>query len=298
MKILWFLILILLFACSSDNERGIKMTMRALAANDTPLTHPEPGEWLYEHKEKGQTYKEYIQSSPSSPFLQRKVIYLQPVGGFSPIQRDVIHYTAEYLQTFFGLEVHISPTLDNTVVPDSAKRTGRDGNEQFLASYILSNQLMTRIPDDAIVYMALTEKDLYPKPSWNFVFGLASYKSRVGVTSIYRFSDYQLDSNNYNRCLERLIKISSHEIGHMFSMKHCTHALCTMNGTNSVTETDGKPNRLCSECTGKLIWNLKIDPASRLKQLREFFIRHKLEDDLDKINADIELLTAKKLFKE
>lgn len=298
MKILKFLLLLVLFSCSSDNARKLKMTMRVLAANDTPLLLPQPGDWLYEHKEKGQTFSEYIKSTPLTISAERKIIFLQPLGNFSPEQKNIIQYTAEYLEIFFGLEVRISPIIDNSIVPDTARRIGREGNEQLLASYILNNVLMKRVPDNAIVYMALTEKDLYPKPSWNFVFGLASYRSRVGVTSIFRFSDYALDSTNYKLCLGRLIKISSHEIGHMFSMKHCTYALCTMNGTNSISETDSKPNRFCSQCTGKLIWNLKVDQANRLKKLREFFIKHKLEDDLDKLNADFKLLEAKKLFKE
>lgn len=297
MKILKFLLLLVLFSCSSGNARKLKMTMRVLATNDTPLLLPQPGDWLYEHKEKGQTFTEYIKSTLLTISAERKIIFLQPLGNFSPEQKNIIQYTAEYLEIFFGLEVRISPIIDNSIVPDTARRIGREGNEQLLASYILNNVLMKRIPDNAIVYMALTEKDLYPKPSWNFVFGLASYRNKVGVTSIYRFSDYKLDSANYNLCLNRLIKISSHEVGHMFSMKHCTYALCAMNGTNSISETDSKPNRLCSQCTGKLIWNLKVDQANRLKKLREFFIKHKLEDELDKINADIKLLEAKKLFK-
>jgi archaemetzincin len=39
--------------------------------------------------------------------------------------------------------------------------------------------------------MAITEKDLYPKPDWNFVFGLASYTEQIGVTSMYRLLSYK-----------------------------------------------------------------------------------------------------------
>lgn len=280
----------IIVSCNPTREKEIERTVRTLRVNDIGLNSPQPGEWLYEHKEKGQSFEEYIKSSPLQPSSTRNVIYLQPVGEFDSVRREIIRYTADYLHAFFGLEVVIAETIPNKVFPDSVRRIGREGNEQILASYVLNEVLMKRIPDDAIAYMALTEKDLYPKPSWNFVFGLASYRNRVGVTSVYRFANYHLESGNYNRCLSRLIKIASHELGHMFSMKHCTYAVCAMNGTNSVMETDSKPNRLCSECTGKLLWNLKMDKLFRLKQLQNFFTRHNLKEDYDLLTADIELL--------
>lgn len=46
--------------------------------------------------------------------------------------------------------------------------------------------------------MGITEKDLFPKPEWNYVFGLASYEDGVGVTSIYRFADGHLKDSNFN----------------------------------------------------------------------------------------------------
>ena len=40
--------------------------------------------------------------------------------------------------------------------------------------------------NDAFCILAVTNWDLYPRPAWNFVFGLASPEDQVGVFSFYR----------------------------------------------------------------------------------------------------------------
>ncbi|MGE8553939.1 MAG: hypothetical protein ACN6OB_08375 [Chryseobacterium jejuense] len=49
--------------------------------------------------------------------------------------------------------------------------------------------------------MGITERDLFPRPDWNYVFGLASYENGVGVTSMYRFANGHLTDSNFNECL-------------------------------------------------------------------------------------------------
>jgi len=216
---------------------------------------------------------------------------LQPIGKFTSVQSNLINYTADYLHIFYGLKTVVLNPINENSIPENAKRIGIDGNQQLLASYIQNKILKPIKPNDAIVYMAITVKDLYSGNSWNYVFGLASYNDNVGETSLYRFADYDLNASNYSLCLSRLIKISSHEIGHMFSIKHCINAHCTMNGTNNLLETDNMPNRLCSQCTGKILWNLKLNNLRRLQKLKEYFQKHNLQDDQEKIESDIKLFS-------
>jgi archaemetzincin len=257
-----------------------------LSVNDIKLGAPKPSDWLYEHDEKGQTFDEYLFSSPIRPNDSRNVIYLQPIGQFNSLQSEQFICTHEYLKAFFGLEVTVLEPLSNELIPDSARRIGSHGDEQFLASYILYDLLKQRLPKDAIGMMAITATDLYPKPSWNYVFGLSSLKNRVSVTSMYRFKD---DDNA--KSLNRLLKVSTHEIVHMLSMKHCINALCLMNGSNHLAETDRKPNHLCSECTGKLMWNLNKNPMERLNALSNFFKKHGFEVENERVIKDIATLT-------
>ena len=42
----------------------------------------------------------------------------------------------------------------------------------------------TKLPKDAACYMGITCADIYPGPGWNFVFGEASLRERIGVQSL------------------------------------------------------------------------------------------------------------------
>jgi archaemetzincin len=280
----------LMLACGlfadADFSPEARAYFAAIKANDLPLKKPQPGEWLYENQEHGQTLKQYQQLPIVRPDSVRHTLYLLPVGRFSPLQQQVLQATRQYLQSFFQLPVVLLPTVSDTFVPQTARRQGTDGQEQLLAPYILSQRLNGQIPPDGLALMALSAQDLYPKPEWNYVFGLASYPDRVGVTSLYRLQDTQLTTRNYTRCLTRLIAISSHELGHMFSLRHCTHARCVMNGTNSLTETDSKPNRLCSQCQTKLYWACRYDNRKRLQELQSFFRAANLRRDAYAASCD------------
>jgi archaemetzincin len=282
----------LVAACTSktNNPADFKQEINGLEQLDVPLAEPKPGDWLYEHKEQGQTFEVYKSSNPVTPTGDRSKIYLLPVGDFIPIEDSILLYTADYLNIYFGLTVVIAEPLSDTIVPPNARRRREDGHEQLRTTHFLNTMLPARIPDDAIVVMAITAKDLYPSESWNFVFGQATIKNRVGVSSFYRFETPGMDSLSYPLCLERFIKTSAHEIGHMFSIQHCTHAICGMNGVNGVSELDQRPNRLCSECLKKLEWNLKFSVTDRAALLESYFIKHKLKVDADLASRDLAII--------
>jgi archaemetzincin len=63
----------------------------------------------------------------------------------------------------------------------------------------LDSILIKQKPQDAVALMGITERDLFPRPEWNYVFGLASYENGVGVSSIYRFADGHLTTSNLTR---------------------------------------------------------------------------------------------------
>ena len=292
MKVLLYILSFLILSCSQPQKHELSDPgiIEALKSNDQKLKAPQQGEWRYEHNEPGQNLGQYEASKPISPTQGQDKIYLLPLGKFSDLQNNIIRHTADYLQIFFGLKTIIGEPVSDSIIPEDYRRTGDDGSTQLLTTYILDSILKQQIPKDAIVVMAITEKDLYPAPSWRFVFGQGSLKERVGVSSIYRYSTKPLDPSNYSLCLQRLIKTASHEIGHMFSMLHCTNAICVMDGSNSLEESDRKPNRLCSECLSKLHWNLKVDIRKRLRGLDSFFLSHSLDRDHQLSQKDIEVI--------
>lgn len=288
--------LLLLLFCSGSSPASAPALQsehtyfEAIRANDVPLKKPRPGQWRYEHPEAAQNLAAYQQLRPLHPDSLTHTIYLQPIGRFSALQQKALAATQDYLRIFYQQPVVLLPTTnDETAVPSTARRR-HEGHQQLLASYLVSQYLLPRLPATGLALMAISAKDLYPRADWSFVFGLASYSDRVGVTSIYRLQDQTLTADNYRRCLARLIAISSHEIGHVFSLRHCLHAQCVMNGTNSLPETDATPNRLCSECQTKLHWNFRYDTPRRLRELNAFFGQHQLRRDFLLANRDLRKL--------
>ena len=81
------------------------------------LGPPQPHDWLAEHKEPGQSYAQYLGSQPIRVDRQRRVIYVQPLGDFDPVQRKVLDRTAEFLGIYFQLPVKIREGLSLEVIP-------------------------------------------------------------------------------------------------------------------------------------------------------------------------------------
>lgn len=296
LRVLKLAIGLYLISSCSENSRNENVSkahdtqlIGKLKTLDEPLGVPERGEWLYDHPEKGQTFEQYKLANPVKPDSVRNTIFILPLGNFTPYQDSVINHTAEYLQIFFGLNTKILPRRGTDVISNLTVRRFSDGTEQLLTTDIL-NYLRNNMPGEGLVMMAVTSKDLYGGPAYNFVFGQARAKHRVAVSSLFRYYNGALDAVGYRICLERLIRTSAHEIGHMFSCQHCTNALCVMNGTNNLAESDNCPNRLCSECHKKLQWNLQFQVVERIRGLTTFFQKHELLRDYDILTKEMKLL--------
>ena len=85
----------------------------------------------------------------------------------------------------------------------------------------------------------MTMKDLYPGANWNFCFGWAMYNTGVGAFSFHRYDpafDGIDDPNREQNLLMRSCHIMTHELGHMFGLKHCIYYECLMNGLMSAEE--------------------------------------------------------------
>jgi archaemetzincin len=144
---------------------------------------------------------------------------------------------------------------------------------------VLNSVLRPRLPANACAYIALTTSDLWPGEGWNFVFGQASLRQRVGVWSIARNGDPHADDAAFRLCLLRTLKTASHETGHMFSMAHCTFYECNMCGSNNRGEADRHPLTLCPHCLAKLCHATGADPLRRFQELIAFARREGLKPE-------------------
>lgn len=297
MRRLLLLLLAILCSCESNKKEKSNSNLEpkqelnlkldpyfvAIKTNDVKLGKPVFGDWLYSRNEKGQTFEQFIRTKHVIPTKEENIIYLQPIGKFNSLQKKQIELVRQYLQIFFQLETKVLKDVSNDIIPNNARRTGDVGQEQFLAGYILTDVLKKEKPDKGVALMAITEKDLYPKPEWNYVFGLASYRDKIAVSSMYRMQK----EADFTLSLDRLLKICSHEIGHMFGLHHCIEGNCVMNGTNSMVETDRHFIRLCSLCQRKLNSGFKYDNVKRLKELEKYFKDNKLTSGFELMEKDL-----------
>jgi archaemetzincin len=281
-------ILLIVFLCYSCQKSKEDQYFDAIEGNDITLMPPAEGEWLYDHKEKGQSFDAFLKSKHVIPKADANIIYIKPIGDFTQLQAKQIDLTRQYLEIYFQLKTEVLENSSDDIIPAHARRIGSEDQEQFLAGYILDSVLKKEKPVNRIALMGLTETDLFPKPEWNFVFGLASYTQKIGVSSIFRLQDEKLTDANYNLCLTRLLKICSHEIGHMFGLHHCIEVNCVMNGTNSLEETDTKVIRLCSVCQRKLNSSVKYNNKKRLTELEKFFQKNHLDAEFKLMKKDLE----------
>ena len=238
----------------------------------------QPGDWLDEHEEPGQSFEEYHRSDPHRPTESRSTMYLQPLGDFDAARAAAIDATAELVGVFYGVPVRMLERMDLAWIPHQARRVHPyAGAEQILTKFVL-RLLARRKPADAVSVLALTTYDLWPGKGWNFVFGQASLSGGVGVWSLHRLGDPELEPKTF---LRRTAKIAVHETGHMLGLWHCTRFQCGMNGANHQDEADRQPIWFCPEDEMKIWWACRIDPAERYRRLADVAARHGLEREAE-----------------
>jgi len=262
------------------NTEGIEQTLRkALEPADDfePISRPQPGDWLAVHYEPGQTFDEFAKYKPNRPDKIRNKIYLQPLGEFPKMQVPLTQTLKEYASAYFAMQVEVLPalTLDGRNITTRINTYTR--NRQILTTDVL-DILKDNLPDDAFCLLAITMEDLYPEDSWNFVFGQASLRERVGVYSFARY-DPAFYGDNRGKDYEKLIlrrscKVLVHETGHMFGLQHCIFFRCVMNGSNHLKESDSRPMCLCPVCLRKLQYSIGFDVIARYGSLHRFYRNH------------------------
>lgn len=267
--------------------------VRHLSPLHQRLGKPKPGDWLARFKEPGQTFRQYYNCNPTVPTKIRNTLYIQPIGDFTKPQMKIITLTTRYLGIFYDVPVKTLTTLPLSAIPASARRQHPSwGMDQILSTYVLDTVLKPHRPKDACALIAFTASDLWPGEGWNFVFGQASLRERVGVWSIYRNGDPGDNKEAFLLCLRRTLKTGTHETGHMFSIKHCTAYECGMCGCNHREESDRRPLWFCTECMAKVCWATRVMPVPRFRKLSAFCATYGLKKEAEFYQRCITTLTT------
>jgi len=246
-----------------------------------PISSPKPGDWLAEHHESGQSFDDFLRSKPNRPDKKRSKIYLQPLGEFPKGKIPLVQTLTEFAAAYFSMPVDVLPSLVLSEHNITTRINQFTRNQQILAGDVLAI-LQKNVSADAFCVLAITMEDLYPEPSWNFVFGQALLRGRVGVYSFARYDpafygekrgkDYEgpRSAGTQKLILRRSCKILAHETGHMFGLTHCIYFECVLNGSNHLAESDARPSHLCPVCLRKLQHSIGFDVVSRYGNLFRF----------------------------
>lgn len=283
------------------------------------LPEAGPGDWLREHEEPGQTVDAFINRCVYAQRVMKphpkssNAIYVQPLGSMklsdrlkggtgAPIRNAqllapdslFLPYLKSFLEAFFlGMKIHILPYKIYNV-------TRRRNENSPQGHQIHAGEIVNRfLPDDckhlrdAYALIGVTMEDLYPRDSWNFVFGLAS--GPHGVFSFARYDDEDDDDNTgasehkhlrtalrSARFLKKAVKVMGHELCHCFGLKHCVHFNCLMQGSNHALEAVQKFHELCPVCLKKVFFAVEFDPVERYEKLKQW-VDSVMEEDPDLI---------------
>ena len=279
------------------DRAGLSPVLRRAFSTDAsefePIPKPGPHDWLAVHLESGQTFDEFKASHPNRPSDSRCVIYLQPLGDFPADRSPAIEKLREFASAFFAIKVKTLPAISLAGSKSTTRHNPNTGNLQILTGDVL-DFLKARVPSDAFCVLAVMMEDLYPEPSWNFVFGQASLRESVGVYSFARydpaFYGEQRTRGYATLLLQRSCKVLAHETGHMFGLAHCTFFNCLMNGSNHLAESDRRPLHLCPVCLHKLQWSIGFDVLERYRTLERVTRADGFDDEADWLSRRIEIL--------
>lgn len=272
------------------------------------MKKPGKEDWLIEHKEKGQTFSRFASlRKRCRPHGEVNTIEMVVIGPWDENLAPKLESLVRYTEAFYtGCRVRVAETRIPLKMTGSWKNTRRGGagQLQLCCNDIMAFLLERKLEKDVMFQVAITMVDIYPIKNgvaWNFVFGQARKKDWIGVFSFSRYGDSfpvmwqsdgdigagdydvecksdPLSADSLSIILKRSCKVLTHEIGHLFGIKHCIYYECLMNGSNHMQESDAKPLYLCPIDLRKLHSALEFNVLERQKKLQALWIEFGWKD--------------------
>lgn len=135
-------------------------------------------------QENGQTFIQWLRRGPPMPFSRVRTIYLFPLSFMEDeVPQEIMEPLQAYAEIFFQMPVKVMKAKN---LKDKVQDRINGSVYQVDAGKILE-VMQPLIPSDAFCVAGITMCDLYPRESWNFVFGLANLGGKRGVYSLARY---------------------------------------------------------------------------------------------------------------
>jgi len=179
----------------------------------------------------------------------RNIIALQPIG-YTP--QTTLNILKNNIEKQYQSTVIILPSI---TLPDSFINYKK--GKRYAASSVIRH--LKEVMPDTVQYIAgITNEDIYTtkqdkwgnikKPESTYkIWGILGLGYKPGKSCI--ISTARLYSDNESKYLERIIKITLHEIGHNHGLDHCHDKKCLMtDAVERISTVDNAENHLCSKC--------------------------------------------------
>jgi archaemetzincin len=218
------------------------------------LGPPKPGEWRSRFHERPQDLDDYRWDLVNWKCDHRITFYIQPLGEAGTRHREMLERMRIYAEAFFGVPAKVLDPIP--MFEDTLNQKWK----QYDAD-LLIKRLAKRRPEDALVYIGITDQDLSVQ-GLNFVFGVGERRLRCGVYSLTRY-----ETDDLPLFTRRSLNLLAHEAGHIVSINHCVNYACVMQGANSLEEHDSHPMHLCPVDLQKVQLNGGMDRKDRYRKL-------------------------------
>jgi archaemetzincin len=163
-----------------------------------------------------------------------KIINIQPIGD---VKKEYLDTVKNIVEHFYGFKCKIKDKI-----PFSPDLLG-NSKKRYSAKKIITKFNSTEN------LLIITEKDITAPKGNNPEWGVIGLGFRPGTTAIV--STCRIQRNvPYSRFIDRLKKVTIHEIGHNLGLDHCTSNLgCIMNDAKGTAkEIDTEKFWICTKC--------------------------------------------------
>jgi archaemetzincin len=235
----------------------------------------KPGDWRYRFHETPQDFEDYRRYLVNWKCAHRTTFYIQPLGQARSRYPEMLERMRVYCEAFFGVPAKIlepTPIYGDTL---DEKRKQYDAD-------LLIDRLSKRCPSDALVYIGITDQDLFVH-GLNFVFGVGDKRLRSGIYSLTRY-----ETDDLPLFTRRSLNLVAHEAGHILSISHCVEYVCVMQGANSLEEHDSHPMHLCPVDLQKVLLNTGMDRKERYRSLLPLYEQWGCRDEAEWVRRRLE----------
>lgn len=159
----------------------------------------------------------------------------------NPVDPEILHHLRTAIADFFSLPVRILPPQPLPL------HTYHMARNQYHSTQLLEF-LLLEVHGEPFRLLGITTVDLYI-PIFTFVFGEAQLDGKAAIISTFRPGGGESNLPPPRPLLlERLIKLSLHEVGHTFGLGHCRQPGCLMGFAANLEILDQKNLEFCEYC--------------------------------------------------